>query len=110
MRIVACKGRCLVLSANQCVKKQNQPAWIYREISQSEEFASRGEFCILSPLEVLEGPLWVDEDSMLTIKVDFDDCLRGRLDLDVAESYSRYGSVLLTFWCVSNMVEQKRCV
>ena len=72
---------------------------------------SRGGSCIVSPLgEVLEGPLWEDEDGMLTTEVDFDDCLRGRLDLDVAGSYSRYGSVLMAFWRVSNMVEQKRCV
>jgi nitrilase len=111
MRTVACEGRCFVLSANQCVRKQNLPAWVYGEKSQSEEFVSRGGSCIVSPLgEVLEGPLWEDEDGMLTIEVDFDDCLRGRLDLDVAGSYSRYSSVLLAFWCVSNMVEQKRCV
>ena len=41
-------------------------------------------------------------DGMLIIEVDFDDCL---LDLDGAGSYSRYGSVLLAFWCVSDMVE-----
>ena len=39
--------------------------------------------------EVLGGPLWKDEDGMLTIEVDLDDCLRGRLDLDVAGSRSR---------------------
>ena len=111
MRAVACEGRCFVLSANQCVKKQNLPVWVYGEKSQSEEFVSRGGSCIVSPLgEVLQGPLWEDEDGMLTVEVDFDDCLRGRLDMDVAGSYSRYGSVLLAFWCVSNMVKQKRCV
>jgi len=98
MKTVAFEGRCFVLSANQCFKKQNQPAWVYGEKSQSEEFASRGGSCIVSPLgEVLEGPLWENEDGILTVEVDFDDCLRGRLDLDVAGSYSRYGSILLTF-------------
>lgn len=107
MRTVACEGRCFVLSANQCVRKQNQPAWIYGEKSESEEFASRGGSCIVSPLgEVLQGPLWEDEDDMLTVGVNFDDCLRGRLDLDVAGSYSRYdpascwvlGMALLTWF------------
>ena len=60
---------------------------------ESEGFVSRGGSCIVSPLgEVLEGTLWEVEHSMLTVKVDFDDFLRGRLDLDVAGDYSRYGS------------------
>lgn len=41
--------------------------------------------------EVLAGPLWDDDDGLLVYDVDFDDCLRGRLDLDVGGSYSRYG-------------------
>jgi nitrilase len=54
------------------------------------EFVSRGGSCIVSPLgEVLAGPLWEDEDGLLVYDVDFDDCLRGRLDLDVGGSYSR---------------------
>ncbi|KAK2750085.1 Nitrilase [Myotisia sp. PD_48] len=97
MRTVACEGRCFVLSANQCFKKRNQPAWIYGEKSKSEEFASRGGSCIVSPFgEVLEGPLWEDEDGILSVEVDFDDCLRGRLDLDVAGSYSRNDAFKLT--------------
>lgn len=92
MQTVGCEGRCFVLSANQCFKKQSQPAWIYGEKSESEEFVSRGGSCIVSPQgQILQGPLWEDEDGMLTVGVDFDDCLRGRLDLDVAGSYSRYG-------------------
>ncbi|KAH8165672.1 hypothetical protein CIB48_g2581 [Xylaria polymorpha] len=97
MRAVACEGRCFVLSVNQCFKKQNQPAWLHGEKSESEDFASRGGSCIVSPLgEVLQGPLWEDEDGMLTVGVDFDDCLRGRLDLDVAGSYSRNDAFKLT--------------
>lgn len=116
MRTVACEGRCFVLSANQCVRKQNLPAWVYGEKSQSEEFVSRGGSCIISPLgEILKGPLWKDEDGMLTAEVDFNDCLRGRLDLDVAGSYSRYDerAVLPSFLgrVSSNWLnEQKRCV
>lgn len=100
VRTIACEGRCFVLSTNQCIRKKNQPGWIYgKEESQSEEFASRGGSCIVSPLgDILKGPLWEDEDGMLTVDVDFDDCVRGRLDLDVAGSYSRYGSALLTFF------------
>jgi nitrilase len=57
---------------------------------KEDEFASRGGSCIVSPNgEVLAGPLWEKEDELLVIDVDFDDCIRGRLDLDVAGSYSR---------------------
>ncbi|EMD63560.1 hypothetical protein COCSADRAFT_37338 [Bipolaris sorokiniana ND90Pr] len=97
MTTVACEGRCYVLSANQCLKKQNQPAWIYGEKAESEDFVSRGGSCIISPLgEILKGPLWEDDDSMMMVAADFDDCLRGRLDLDVAGSYSRNDSFKLS--------------
>jgi len=109
MRTVACEGRCFVLSANQCIRKKNLPAWIHDtkpnpevvptkgEAAQASEWASRGGSCVISPLgEVLVGPVWEDEDDLLTATVDFDDCLRGRLDLDVAGSYSRNDAFKLT--------------
>lgn len=145
MRTIACEGRCVVLSANQCMTKANLPAWISEhngdekgdgtvnghtgsgagaprlrrkstitedgheialperhkeengststvitEKPQADEFVSRGGSCIIGPLgDVLAGPLWDDENGLLTVDVDFEDCLRGRLDLDVAGSYSR---------------------
>ncbi|KAM3072576.1 hypothetical protein ACMFMG_009369 [Clarireedia jacksonii] len=56
----------------------------------SSEFVSRGGSCIISPMgDVLAGPIWDEEDGLLFVDVDFDDCLRGRLDLDVSGSYSR---------------------
>jgi nitrilase len=59
--------------------------------TDSSEFACRGGSCIISPTgEVLAGPLWEKENDLLIVDVDFDDCLRGRLDLDVAGSYSRH--------------------
>jgi len=55
-----------------------------------DEYVSRGGSCIVSPLgDVLTGPLWEDEDGLLTVDVDFDDFLRGRLDLAVGGSYSK---------------------
>jgi nitrilase len=55
------------------------------------EFVSRGGSCIISPMgEVPAGPLWDDDNGLLVYEVDLDDCLRGRLDLDVGGSYSRY--------------------
>ena len=55
------------------------------------EFVSRGGSCIVDPIRsTLAGPLWdVEDGGVLTAVVDFEDCERGRLDLDVAGSYSR---------------------
>jgi len=147
MRTIACEGRCVVLSANQCMTRSNLPAWITGESSEGhlltnghsspapaglrrkstitdegheivlpdrhekenssmsaiaeksheDDFVSRGGSCIVSPLgEILAGPLWDDENGLLTVDVDFEDCLRGRLDLDVGGSYSRNDSFKLT--------------
>ena len=178
VRTVACEGRCVVLSANQCMRESKLPGWItgknegeethvngqrlpprlrrkstiiedgneialpvlkegekananghsspprlrrkstiiedgneivlpvvkeeigsegVKVVETSEgnkdysEFVSRGGSCIISPSgDVLAGPLWEDENGLLAVEVDFEDCLRGRLDLDVGGSYSRY--------------------
>lgn len=60
----------------------------------SNDFVSRGGSCIISPTgTVLAGPLWdVEDATLLTATVDFEDCERGRLDLDVAGSYGRNDS------------------
>lgn len=56
----------------------------------SSKLVSRGGSCVISPMgDVVAGPLWDDENGLLVVDVDFDDCLRGRLDLDVGGSYSR---------------------
>lgn len=55
-----------------------------------EEFVSRGGSCIISPTgSVLAGPLWEVENGLLFATVDFEDCERGRLDMDVAGSSGR---------------------
>jgi nitrilase len=180
MRTIACEGRCVVLSANQCITKANLPSWItgekkeatngvnghqtatsppklrrkstvtedgneialpdrmstspprlrrrstvtedgneivfpnvtheavIDETSESSpqqpkavEFVSHGGSCIISPLgEVLAGPLWDDENGWLIVDVDFEDCLRGRLDLDVGGSYSRYARNFMQICCM----------
>lgn len=143
MQTIACEGRCVVLSANQCVTKSNLPSWITgiegaaasdmgtpparprkfsiiedgNEIAlpcpkvamsnghaeeaspakEKAEFVSRGGSCIISPLgQVLAGPLWEDEDGLLTMDIDLEDCVRGRLDMDVGGHYSRNDSFRLS--------------
>ncbi|KAL8915259.1 MAG: hypothetical protein Q9171_000378 [Xanthocarpia ochracea] len=57
-----------------------------------DELVCRGGSCIIGPTgNVLQGPLWdVEDGGLLTAQdIDFEDCERGRLDLDVAGSYSR---------------------
>lgn len=56
-------------------------------------FISRGGSCIISPFgDVIAGPQWEDEKGIIYADVDFEDCVRGRLDLDVGGSYSRNDS------------------
>ncbi|KAH0291981.1 hydrolase [Aureobasidium namibiae CBS 147.97] len=55
-----------------------------------DDFVCRGGSCIIGPLgEVLAPSLWEVEDGFLSVEADFEDCERGRLDMDVAGSYSR---------------------
>ena len=66
------------------IKPSINKAPIYED---DEEFVSRGGSCIVSPFgEVLAGPIFDDESGLLIIEADFDDCERGRLDLDVVVS------------------------
>ncbi|KAI1634181.1 carbon-nitrogen hydrolase [Biscogniauxia mediterranea] len=61
------------------------------------EYISRGGSAIVSPSgEVLAGPQWEDPEGIIYADVDFEDCVRGRLDLDAAGSYSRNDSFKLT--------------
>lgn len=58
--------------------------------TKDDEFVSHGGSCIISPTgTVLAGPLWDNESGLLFATVDFEDCERGRLDIDVAGSYGR---------------------
>ncbi|KAF7770603.1 hypothetical protein Agabi119p4_6577 [Agaricus bisporus var. burnettii] len=100
MQTVANEGRCIVLSANQCYTKDDLPEWITQQEKDAfdvDEPISRGGSCIIAPMgKVLAGPLWDEKGGLLFADVDFDDCIRGRLDLDVAGSYSRNDAFKLT--------------
>ncbi|KEQ82440.1 hydrolase [Aureobasidium pullulans EXF-150] len=104
MRTVASESRAFVLSANQCVRKSHLPAWIsgsdssaIAEDNSADEFVCRGGSCIIGPMgNVLAGSLWEVEDGFMAVEVDFEDCERGRLDIDVAGSYSRNDAFHLT--------------
>ncbi|KKK18727.1 hypothetical protein P175DRAFT_0504949 [Aspergillus ochraceoroseus IBT 24754] len=101
MRTVALEGRAVVLSASQCGRYNQLPKWVTQSPENKaagydpEAFSSPGGSCIVGPLgEVLAGPLWnvTDDDpdkSLQVVEIDFEDCERGRLDLDLAGSYSR---------------------
>ena len=65
--------------------------------SNGDDFVCRGGSCIVAPTgKVITGPVWESEDDLLITTVDFEDCERGRLDIDVAGSYSRMDSFELT--------------
>ncbi|MCJ1465673.1 Nitrilase [Pseudocyphellaria aurata] len=72
-------------------KESSTLSAINSDSSAGEEFICRGGSCIISPTgAVLAGPLWeVETGGLLFATVDFEDCERGRLDLDVAGSYGR---------------------
>jgi nitrilase len=92
METIGYEGRCFVLSANQAVRDDQLPEWI-TEVKREGKMVSTGGSCIISPFgEVLAGPLWDKDGELLIRELDFEECERGRLDLDVAGSYSRNDS------------------
>ncbi|KAJ6029560.1 hypothetical protein N7499_000707 [Penicillium canescens] len=104
MRTIGGEGRTFVLSCNQCVRYNELPSWITQQGNTSKDipdhYVSRGGSCIVGPLgEVVAEPIWevcTDDadgskiaDGLVISEIDLEDCERGRLDLDVAGSYSR---------------------
>ncbi|KAK3671294.1 hypothetical protein LTR78_008754 [Recurvomyces mirabilis] len=64
----------------------------------NEDFVCRGGSCIVGPFgNIVKEPMWeVEDGELLVCEADFEDCERGRLDLDVAGSYSRNDAFKLT--------------
>ncbi|KAL2782880.1 carbon-nitrogen hydrolase [Aspergillus keveii] len=108
MRTIALEGRAVVLSACQAGRYKELPEWVTQSETDKtdndpEAWSCGGGSCIVGPLgEVLAAPTWnVNDDSdpegsLQVVEVDFEDCLRGRLDLDLAGSYSRNDAFTLT--------------
>lgn len=107
MRMIASEGRCVVVSANQCQRKSHLPAWVKADVSKGNDFVSRGGSCIVnSNGTVLVEPLWeVEDGGLISAEVDMDDCERGRLDMDVAGSYSRY--VVIEGECELRLIQSR---
>jgi nitrilase len=79
MRHIALEGRCFVLSACQCLKRDGAP----------ENAQIRGGSVIVGPLgKVLAGPVY-DEERILTAEIDIGEIAEGKFDLDVAGHYAR---------------------
>lgn len=74
------------------------PAMSSKIPAGGDDFVCRGGSCIAGPMgQAIVEPLWEVEDGGLLIhEADFEDCERGRLDLDVAGSYSRSDAFHLT--------------
>lgn len=96
MQTIGIEGRTFVVSANQAVRDDQLPDWITKGHVEGK-YLSGGGSCIVSPFgDVLVQPVWDKDGELLIHDIDFEDCERGRLDLDVAGSYSRNDSFQLS--------------
>jgi nitrilase len=86
MRHIAYEGRLFVVSACQY---QPPPAASTLPDWPRERPLIRGGSIIVSPLgEVIAGPVY-DREELVVAKIDLDDVVRGRYDLDVIGHYAR---------------------
>jgi len=77
--------------------KNGQTAAASHDAQPKKSWSCRGGSSIVDPFgEVLAGPQWEDDQNMIFADVDFRDCIKGRLDLDAAGSYSRNDSFQLS--------------
>ncbi|KXH61722.1 carbon-nitrogen hydrolase [Colletotrichum salicis] len=84
---IALPGNSISTNGTTTAPKTSKPAL------KSEDWVSRGGSSIVGPFgDVLAGPQWEDDEGIIYADVDFEDCIRGRLDIDVGGSYSRNDS------------------
>ncbi|MGD9264534.1 MAG: carbon-nitrogen hydrolase family protein [Lysobacterales bacterium] len=88
MRHIAYEGRCFVVSACQ-YQPVPEPGAARDENWPKGKPLIRGGSVIVSPMgEVLQGPLY-DVEGLVTVRIDPDDVIRARYDLDAAGHYAR---------------------
>jgi beta-cyano-L-alanine hydratase/nitrilase len=91
MTHIALEGRCFVLSACQYAQQKDFPAVhaVPNGPRDPEGVMIGGGSMIVGPLgDVLAGPL-KEGEGVLTATIDLEDCIRGKLDLDVVGHYAR---------------------
>lgn len=92
--VLCCKeeagGNGTMIEVNNIPDDKVNGAATKKEAGAGQKFISRGGSSIVGPFgDVLAGPQWEDDEGIVYTDVDFKDCIRGRLDLDAAGSYSR---------------------
>ncbi|CAF3722324.1 unnamed protein product [Rotaria sp. Silwood1] len=90
MRHIAVEGRTYVLSANQFVKTKNMPKEhsLPEEFSDPESVLTNGGSLIVDPFgKILAGPLF-GEEGVLVAEIDTDQCIKGKMDLDICGHYA----------------------
>lgn len=91
-------GNEIVLCRDKGDEGEKTKGEVARETTdKTVKWLSRGGSSIVTPFgDVVAGPQWEDPDGLIYADVDFRDCIRGRLDLDAAGSYSRNDSFRLS--------------
>lgn len=79
------------------VNTNGTPAASVSKQASKSGWVCRGGSSIVDPFgDVLAGPQWEDDEGLIFADVDFRECIKGRLDLDAAGSYSRNDSFRFT--------------
>ena len=90
VRHIALEGRCFVLSACQCLRRDQLPTgYPTGRLPTEQDWIIRGGSCVVGPLgQLLAGPVY-DEECVLVADLDRADLARARFDFDVVGHYAR---------------------